>query len=215
MKHLVRLTSLICLGFGGIIFAATLVGGRVGRADRVPLPYLSSCDGQACFLGLIPGLTSWRHTEDAARQWNSVVPLADGGIGVIMDTNSRFDVFRSKDRSRLEHITFSHTYSDTSAPLLGDLVAQYGSPCRVALGVSGGSLLAVRYPSFIVLAGRSRFDTGLMVMKERVTPAWRVFSLVLFVPEANVAWRTSDTLCRKDFGQPWQGFTAANQYFTP
>lgn len=150
MKRFALTILLACTVFALLIFSSVLIGRAQERPDF--LSYLGRCDGLPCYVGIVPGQTLWADVQArfeiitelrgdneiylsyAPPGFSGTLRFYPSGSGSIREVDLRF-----------------HTTRLT----LGDLVAEMGEPCAVAMT---RGLPAVLFPGMGVLVIGERID---------------------------------------------------------
>ena len=175
-----------------------LVGLAVGAANRLPKTTgaatfgLARCDGVPCFRGLVPGRTAWA----------TINPAYADEPTIYDPTNTGIIMTRSTDGLSLSAI-YINLYPHERV-LMGEIMALYGTPCRMAFDPQYG-YLTVAYP---LLHIEAHFEG------ERLNPDTPIQHITFRDPAA------ADSACHtptpapngNDLPRSWRGFTSMQHY---
>jgi hypothetical protein len=207
MMWLIQRLLIIWLLFCVVCAAAI----ALGRLDHTPTTLqtlgFDKCDGDLCFRGLKPGM-----------DWAKAQPLLTEGkwtgsrLDLIVNSNgiNQIQIAPSSDDKFIDRIGFySGSFNDPLPFTVGNIVAQYGPPCRISLDYSDrGAVMYLIYPMLEIRAD---------LIVNNVYQAAR-----LQVNSTSVAFTittNSDTHITCSTPQiisgigPWHGFTSMEIYY--
>lgn len=210
MRTFIRRLLIVWLLFC-VVCAAAIV---VGRLDHTPTPLqtlgFDTCDGDPCFRGLKLG------TERAQAQpllstgkWSGGdyygLPIDKGDLGVSLTKDNRFVA---------QIILATGNYDDPFPITAGNVLIQYGPPCRVYFAVN-------REPIFVVLSYPT-LDVTLIVAEDylsypndfRLLAKSPVMGLNINHKDGSTGTYTtcSDPIESDGLLGPWHGFTSPAIY---
>ncbi|MCC7449113.1 MAG: hypothetical protein IT324_16970 [Anaerolineae bacterium] len=98
------------------------------------------CDGQPCFLGIIPGITSWNKANAIIDQYVTQHPemvamtaaFEGQGVGFYRNDFSAIEAFAG-DAAITRFVHLSYREPLNSEIMVGDVIPKYGIPCGVTL----------------------------------------------------------------------------------
>ncbi len=206
MKWIIK-RLLIVAGTLSLICAAAIVFGRLGPPSSKLQTYgIDFCDGEPCYRGLKPGM-AWAKARELLPEAVEVLGHLElpSKITGLKDKT----VYPEENRAFVKYILIDTTNDDSLPPInAGDVIAQYGPPCRVYLwyidsipGYSGNMVLV--YPMMAVSLNVTGGDKH----------HWHDFHLELNSPveTINIASNGEHKSCvataSDDLG-PWRGFAS-------
>jgi hypothetical protein len=198
MKRLLLLTtgvSLILLALSFVVIGR----GRAGPMREV-VEGLGWCEGKPCFMGIVPGQTSWDEARSILIRHGGVE--TDIGIALSIGSSAKILVW-----SRLEDFDKSVTVIEIHLPegspsTLGSLISYYGSPCAVTQPYN------LNVPSFVLLyKSMSFYATSPYSSQQDYTsldPSWPVYTVQLFDLEHGCEGTS--------YTSSWRGFASLRAY---
>ena len=195
MKRLLLLTTGVCLTLVALFFVA-IGRGRAGPMREV-VEGLGWCEGKPCFMGIVPGQTSWDEARSTLIRQGAVE--TDIGLTLDMENSTKILVW-----SRLEDFDKSVNVieiylPEASPPTLGSFISYYGSPCAV---------YNRNVPSFVVLYKSMSFNTTYPHSSQQdytsLDPSWPVYTVQLFDLEHGCEGAS--------YTSAWRGFASLRAY---
>ncbi len=138
MKLIIRAALMASFLFA-LLCAGALLIGRNHPVQQDLLRFLSQCDGQPCYLGIVPGKTAWesalRTLEDSPQlEFDPDTNIAANPPGF----NGSALIFGSTTVDEIELTMRTSTVS------IGSMIVRMGPPCAVIYTTDG--ILALFYP---------------------------------------------------------------------
>lgn len=179
----------------GLLIATRIAHGRAQPPQDLLGQYgITPCRNRLCFLGIVPGITSWRAARTLTSRRDAVV-TSDGITLQYRDLVAQVPPGRSNNAdSNIRHITIVWQQSPPDLTL-GTIVAQFGTPCAAL--TDGPDALTLVYP-------RARFDS-VVIWNDRARYDGPVHRIVLLDPG------DQELGCQRE-GSPWLGFTTLARY---
>jgi hypothetical protein len=205
IKWLLLVWGTLCL-----ICTAVVVLSRLDHAPSALQLYgIDLCDGEPCFQGLKVG-TDWTKVQDLFPEAinKQLIELPSNVTGL-----AHAAIFASEDMTSLEGISVYSMFPD-DPPLpfkAGDVIAQFGSPCRIYLWYSDefpANMILV-YPRMTVRTDPILGDGIANALDFRLQLDSPVS--VLRIAAKNNSYGSCSDVVLNVFG-PWRGFTAADIY---
>ena len=192
----------MCLTMGILCAAAVVVGRLDHRPTKLQTYGLDLCGGEPCFRGIKVG-TDWTTIK---KLFPEAVMLEENNLLILdKDRNLFVNFSRSSNGSFAEYIVITAVDLTTNLPFnAGDLIAQYGDPCHVALTSQGGILwseIKVYYAKMQV-----DYDTRTQVTGNYSLGNLNVIGIIL---------ADQGGICHKNHNSevsPWHGFVSAEEY---
>jgi hypothetical protein len=189
MKRLLLLTFILCV----TIIVLSLVTVVFGRAQPVPViaEGLDWCEDKACYMGIVPGQTSWREATTVLAAKPGTFPANE--IYTKADLSPRIVLWHAAERQ----ITITIHFSALAQPTLGSLILFSGSPCRVRYRYQ---IYWLDYP-YMTLATYMR-PTG--------SPGSAAFDP--YWPVSHMQIMSTEQGCKDADAKPWVGFASLRAY---
>ncbi len=145
---------------GSLLFMLLCAGAMlIGRSNSVQpelFQYLKTCDGQPCYLGVVPGKTSWNDAveifENAHISFDPMTnfafePLGFRGNALILDTPG--------DEAVLDEVDLT---MHSSSVTIGSLIDHFGLPCAVV--VTPVPQIGLIFLGMSIIVNSNQFDTS-------------------------------------------------------
>jgi hypothetical protein len=189
MKRLLLLTLTLCVTL--IVMSLVTVG--FGRAQAAPViaDGLGWCEDRACYLGIVPGQTSWREATTMLAAKPGTVRANE--IYTKADLSPRVVLWHATERE----ITITIQFLPFARPAIGSLILFSGSPCRVRYR---NNEYWLDYPNMIIATNKPS-----TVARESAAfdPHW---------PVSQMQITATAQACTGQSAKPWQGFTSLRSY---
>ncbi len=179
--------------------AARLYGQLTSDTGELEALGFGTCSGQPCFMGLLPGVSSWKETLSTLRTYDLKVVDVNTQVSVAYANWKEIQIGVTSNNGRVTSIQITPVGGERTVMPLHAIIQQMGIPCGV--GFIDGHLLYPRlvYPSVWV---------DVFAFDKRIEQDGFVDS-VLITPEA----RSSRCTSTADFPLVgWKGFAALTRY---
>jgi hypothetical protein len=190
VSKLVPAALIISILLAGLSIATILLGrGQPAQPDL--FEYLGNCNGQPCYLGIVPGTTDWHTALDVLGNRPEIEfgtstnfafrPQGFSGTVLLLAANQTTTVGEIDLNMRPASIS------------IGSLITHMGSPCAV---VPGERMIGVIFPGMSVISFAS--DSG---TTDAPKPTLMIDEINLFN-----RFQTCDQVIRETTDRPWRGF---------
>jgi hypothetical protein len=173
-----------------------------GRASNQPNELqelgFGTCDGDPCFMGIVPGKTSWEDADILLKRFNP--SIQQEGWAEYDERHLHVILREAKnyvDMLDLSPIEYSHSFGIT----LQMLIQNMGVPCAVSYSTRGSIGPALYYPSFWVVV---------ISNQDRIRPLDAIEEIYVAHSEESIGCKQTRASPRK----PWLGFTLLSRYTT-
>ena len=189
MKRLILLTFTLCV----TLLVLSLVTIGLGRVQAAPViaDGLGWCENRACYLGIVPGQTSWREAttvlvaKPGTVQANAVYTQAD--------LSPRIVLWHATEHE----ITITIQFLPLARPAIGSLILFSGPPCRVRYRYDEYWL---DYPNMTIATLKPNKNSPDF---SAFDPHW---------PVSQMQITSTAQACTGQSAKPWQGFTSLRSY---
>jgi hypothetical protein len=198
MRLIRRITILILLMMG-LIGGAVLRGRTISGPISIQTLRIDFCGTSPCFLGIIPGITTWEDAKAVVALYgydlDSAFPFANAdAVSVAADSTGH-----------VGNIDIQTVTPNSNLPVVSDYIEKFGSPCAISdlTSIYGITLI---YPRLMVSVGQPlyRLDPGLQVVELQI------------IDPAIIADNLSELCTLRDLrGYPvinWSGFQTLQFY---
>jgi hypothetical protein len=208
MKWLLRRILAVWLMLLVVCIAGVVAGRLDHRPNTLQALGFGMCDGEACFRGL--------KADTELRTARTMLPQAfekEGSLNLPVNSAMMLDIiiYEPKTYANFPLPTQISAY-DPSGTLIfpvtiGDVIAQYGAPCRINVSFSSNEEIFVFPTTLMVLAysthGRNDGSGGTRLNPE--SPVGR-----LYLVKAGAFGKCTDAVSETEGA--WQGFTSVGIY---
>jgi hypothetical protein len=186
MRLFLRLSFLLFIALVVLSGLSLAIGYTQPAPDFIP--GLERCGGKACFLGMIPGQTTW---DTAQTIMQAKIPFPNVQMVIRRYEADRL-VLVERDINNKALLGGIQISLYTNRVTAGAVVARYHAPCAVAFYPNGNT--ALTYPDLDFFLADSTLDP--------TTPI-------------AVLWLGADPMACQNAGVAWVGFAAGNPNYTP
>jgi hypothetical protein len=183
-----------------LIIVAKLFGYAIVETNPLREIGFDVCDGQPCFLELVPGITTGQQAHELLSQYDDILPYIAGGDILARVNNIGFALIIDDNTNKIISIQIAVAPRITF-PQLDDFIAMYGLPCAVAVSKDPPSL-TLNYPNM---------SLGSHELQGRFS----LYAELWYVALASTEVSTHRCQYSESEGysvRPWRGFTVANRY---
>jgi hypothetical protein len=189
MRRLLLLTFTLCV----TLLVLSLVSVGFGRAQAAPViaDGLGWCEDRPCYLGIVPGKTSWREATTMLAAKPGTVRANE--VYTQADVSPRIVLWHATERE----ITLTIQFLPFARPAIGTLILFSGQPCRVRYY---NNEYWLDYPNMTIATSK---PSKSLPDSAAFDPHWPV-SLMQITSTSHE--------CTTQTARPWQGFTSLRSY---
>jgi hypothetical protein len=194
----------------GLIAVACDSGPYVPYQDALATLGFDLCGGDPCYLGIVPGETSWRSAQEALPSPISEVMPGQGYHQILLRPGGQFIEVGSTDAT-VDRIWAG--FKDVEFTL-ADVIHKFGYPCGVRFNRKFlSSYVELSYPSMLISVGLFRPHNTLNVGNWLAPDLW-ISSMVIVPPQTKIAKPCHISLGGEIVADesPWLGFAARSYY---
>jgi hypothetical protein len=206
MKRLILLNLVICLFIAALSSAAIVYGRyRTGSSVELDIGFTLCDDEMPCFLGVVPGVTSWSQTVERFEHLRNA-QIAE--IAILLDYETvTVGMVSTQDQAFVTEIYILSKNARSGSLSAASVILRYGQPCVVGRSRNRPQIdLVMWYPRFTVVftPREQRLDQTTNASQIIVFDSLRV--------KHNASCEDIFQLNQDQNLFPWRGFTSLAHY---